>query len=62
MTCGRREGARGSAAGRLWLVLPLVAVSCELIVAAAREGGFTSRSVDLGAGSVWLASQWTGPA
>jgi hypothetical protein len=45
--------------GRLWLVLPLVAVSCGLIVAATREDGFTARSVDLGAGAVWVSS--TGP-
>jgi hypothetical protein len=45
--------------GRLWLVLPLVEASWGLIVAATREDGFTARSVDLGAGSVWVSS--TGP-
>lgn len=50
---------RGPRHGRLWLVLPLVAAGCGLILAAAREDGFSAQAVDLGAGSVWVAS--TGP-
>lgn len=45
--------------GRTWLVVPLVAVSCGLVVAATREDGFVARSVELGVGSVWVSS--TGP-
>lgn len=62
----RRRGWRWVAAGRTrlrarWVLMPVLMIgACGLVVLAAHEEGFSAQAVDLGTGSVWVASNGPG--